>query len=563
MTDRRGIIRPGRRPRDAGAARAFTLIEILVAVGAVALVSVGLAAILDSVGRTVTGGRRVSTFNTFATQMEIQLRRDFEAMSRDGILVIRQQYANAAGGAPGNIARTADDPSPRPRRVDEIVFFARGDFTSAREPLSPDLSPRGKHARIYYGMGARRRPSSAGGPANTYLTPELTDLNDEAGIGLGEAQPGNPNRFAVDWTLLRHVATLAAPGNTDRSYPPAIFGINTATIPGNLRVRDKEAQVGLQPAASSVFRRLAELRPGATSVLPLDPANYLRVTPTPPWTGALAPTPNLASGLVDVIATDLPTLRMELHSMQQLPALTGPLVFNQPLSGAAARERIQAWMSEVFPAPSEPTPQRPNGVRMRYEVEPPNYVGTLVLGEGTDPQRLEKAQRLADQRMLTVSSFVPRCTGFVVEWSFGEIDSDPGSPTFGQLVFYGGRLNPSAPGDFRMRQYPNPTATTWQSPPLIRLVGGQSVPRPPVRDLIYGTPAPTPGATDLTSYFGFIDPAFNPDLNGNGQVDPTDAADPWAPWPWPTLVRVTVTMADSLDPTIEQSFQFILPVPER
>jgi prepilin-type N-terminal cleavage/methylation domain-containing protein len=549
--------------------RGFTLMEILVAVGAVALISVGLAAILDSVGRTVTGGRRVSTFNTFATQLEIQLRKDFEAMTREGFLVIRQQYANVSGTTPGNIPKTADDPTPRPRRVDEIVFFARGDFTSAREPLHPDLAPRGKHARIYYGMGTRRRPDTASGPANTYLTPELTDRNDLAGMGLGEPQPGNPNRYALSWTLLRHAATLAPPDHSDRSYPPSIFGINTASTDGQRIVRDKEAQVGLQPAASSVFRRLAELRPHPDSAYPLDASNYIRVTPSPPWSsGALSPTPNLASGLVDVIATDLATVRMELHSMQQFPQQTGLGAVLQPLTGdftpgPQARARIQAWMAEAFPAPSEPTPQRPVGVRMRYEAEPTNYVGTLVLPEGTDAQRLEKAYRLADQRMLTVSNFVPRCVEFIVEWSFGEIDAEPTSPTFGQLVFYGGRLNPSSPTDYRIRQYPNPTATQWANPPTITLRNGQVVPRLPARELIYGSPAPAANATFLTNYFGYVDPAFNPDLNGNGQADPTDSADPWSAWPWPALVRVTVTMADALDPTIEQSFQFILPVPER
>lgn len=569
MTDRREKIRRNGRARRGGPVRAFTLIEILVAVGAVALISVGLAGILDSVGKTVTGGRRVSTFNTFATQMEIQLRQDFEAMTRDGFMMIRQQYANASSGTPGSIAKTADDTAPRPRRIDEILFFSRGDYTSAREPLHPDIAPRGKEARIYYGMGTRRRPSSASGPANTYLIPELTDANDQAGSGLGEPQPGNPNRFAIDWTLLRHVATLAPASNTDRSYPPTLFGINTASAPDNLRVRDKEAQVGLQPAATSVFRRLAELRPHIDSVYPLNAVNYLRVTPSPPFSsGALAPAPRLASGLVDVIATDLAAVRMELHSMQQVPQSTGLNAVTQPFSGTfdpgnVARARVQAWMSEAFPAPSEPTPQYPNGVRLRYEVEPPNYVGTLVLPETTDPQRLEKAYRLADQRMLTVSNFVPRCIEFIVEWSFGEIDNDQSSPTFGQLVFYGGRLNPTAPNDYRIRQYPNPTPTLWASRPTIKLVNGQTAPRTPSRDLVYGTPAPAPTATTLTSHFGYVDPAFNPDLNGNGAPDPTDAAEPWIPWPWPTLVRVTVTMADSLDPTVEQSFQFILPVPER
>ena len=76
----------------AGRARAFTLVEMVVAIGAVGLVAVGLAAIFNSVGKTVSGGRRVSQLNTYSSLIESQMRRDFQNMSRDGFLVIRQQW---------------------------------------------------------------------------------------------------------------------------------------------------------------------------------------------------------------------------------------------------------------------------------------------------------------------------------------------------------------------------------------------------------------------------------------------------------------------------------------
>src|SRR5262252_2906544 len=76
--------------------RGFTLMEIVVAVGAVALVAVGLASIFDTVGKTVTGGKRASNLNTYAGLLEAQLRADFAAMTRDGFLVIRQQWVDGA-----------------------------------------------------------------------------------------------------------------------------------------------------------------------------------------------------------------------------------------------------------------------------------------------------------------------------------------------------------------------------------------------------------------------------------------------------------------------------------
>lgn len=116
----------GRRNR-----RGFTLVEVLVAVGAVALVAVGMAAIFDSVGKTVTGGRRVSALTAYATILEQQMRRDFDAMTRDGFLVIRQQYTND-GTRQLRVPAHADDLAPRVRRIDEVVFFAQGDYSTAR-----------------------------------------------------------------------------------------------------------------------------------------------------------------------------------------------------------------------------------------------------------------------------------------------------------------------------------------------------------------------------------------------------------------------------------------------
>ena len=71
----------------------FTLVEMLVAIGAVALVSVGLAAIFQTVGRTVTTGKRVSQLTQQAAILESQMREDFAKMTRDGFLVIRHQFS--------------------------------------------------------------------------------------------------------------------------------------------------------------------------------------------------------------------------------------------------------------------------------------------------------------------------------------------------------------------------------------------------------------------------------------------------------------------------------------
>ena len=73
----------------------------------------------------------------------------------------------------------------------------------------------------------------------------------------------------------------------------------------------------------------------------------------------------------------------------------------------------------------------------------------------------------------------------------------------------------------------------------------------------------------LTSYFGYFDPTFNPDLRGDtpnsgpdGDVeDDGDALSPTLPWAWPELIRITLTLTDPIDPTFEQTFQFVFETP--
>ena len=174
MTQRRDIghgLRPAAR-LAASAGRGFTLLEMIVAVAAVALVAVGLASIFDAVGKTVSGGKRVSLLNQYAGLIENQMRRDFSEISRDGFLVVRQQFVDTRPGPPATASSSrkgqtpTSSPSrrghePRPRRADEIIFFVRGNYQSARQPISPDLVVTSDTAMIYYGHGqsaARMRP---------------------------------------------------------------------------------------------------------------------------------------------------------------------------------------------------------------------------------------------------------------------------------------------------------------------------------------------------------------------------------------------------------------------
>ena len=83
-----------RKPQLGRMRRGFTLMEALVAVIGVSILAVGLSTIFSAISKTVTTGRRVSAINNYASVVERVLRDDFAKMSRDGFLVIRNEYAD-------------------------------------------------------------------------------------------------------------------------------------------------------------------------------------------------------------------------------------------------------------------------------------------------------------------------------------------------------------------------------------------------------------------------------------------------------------------------------------
>ena len=422
-------------------ARAFTLIEVLLAVGAAAIIAVGIAAVFSATGDVITGGRRVSNFSRYAAQIEAQLRADAAAMTRDGYLLIRNEEAYDGE----DIATFADQfpDQHRPRRIDELMFFVRGEYKTAREAMIPGFVARADAARIYYGHGTPVNPMASGDdpndPDTVYNKPEITDVLGNGPFGydadsvFGDADiEGNPLAYAADWTLLRHVLLLTQPRSTIPDIP---FNPPYGLAPINLD--DTDRQVALQPAASHMFRALMGVIPDPTIVI----ASEIR----PGW-------PQVPSGLIDIATTDLPEIRSIIVAMQtadQDPVypwnITSKADFDAavrewappPLNLADPNDvdrlvGIHEWMKEGLPALSHIN-EWDERVRMRAEPIAPNYVG--VIGD-TTLSDIEQIYRPADQLMLSSSNFVPNCTEFIVEWSFGEIYPFD-HPLHGQTVWHG------------------------------------------------------------------------------------------------------------------------------
>lgn len=596
-----------RQPTHSGP-RAFTLVETLVAIGAVALISVGIAAIFQSVGRTVTTGRRISNFTQVATLVERQMRNDFARMTRDGYLVIHHQYAcDPSGerilvlpydGAPASAAAE--------RRIDEILFFAKGDFTSAREPMVPGVLARSGNAAIYYGHGALW-PVNFDSVGGIWSRPEINSIPlVTAPLTLGykptPLAPVEefPNQHSSAWNLLRHVTLLAPLASTETRYAPN--GAFTFPFDSPYFI-DQDTQVAIQPAAVSLLRTLSRMNLGATGGPIIGgPVKPLRSAATG---GPVPPRAARSTGLIDIATTDLAEVRSISQSMAKSNKtdilrpddISGPGPFenfrqdqieedatdpvNRPgsfnqiprltqanINSASSNPdkevlaNIRNWMREAFPAnsfgdPSTLAADDEAYIRMRSEPVPPDYFNAASL-----PGDLERTYRRADQLMLTSSLFVPRCSEFIVEWTFGQAD------TSGRLVWFGGKQTPGIVGD-TIRLYPGLPALVADDAewfrPYLSASGSATFRTHPVSPyLIYDDVAlanftsgaiSDPANAQATAHFGYTDPTW-PGVDTPATGDPRTL-----PWVWPKLIRVTMTLVDPVDPTITESFQFVLDVP--
>lgn len=286
----------------------FTLLEVLVAVIGVAILSVGLAAIFSSISKTVTAGRRISALNTYASVIERVMREDFASMTREGFLVIRNEYAFNEDGIPLSPEALS---SARPRRIDEIMFFSRGQFESARAPLDPNFVARSTAARIYYGHGQQQLEGTRG-----FATPFLDETNEFTLLRHGLSDQDsigevNPNFYAGDWTLLRGVTLLKTP-SLHRTGEDGPLGI-TGTSPQDVAVfQDNELQIAGQPAAAGIFR--VETVIGR----PFDNRGFDAGTD-----GSFASfnlreetvSPLFESGIVDVATTSLPEIKRRITTL--------------------------------------------------------------------------------------------------------------------------------------------------------------------------------------------------------------------------------------------------------
>lgn len=661
-----------------GVGRAFTLIEVIVAVGILAIVTIAIAAVFQTVGDTVTTGQRLSSLNRVAARIEQIMRKDFEGLEQGkGFLVIRNEYARSTwengafnGGAEDLFGADAvslfeGDTDTRLRRIDEIAFFTSGRFVTRRTPLHPAMNARSTEARVYYGHG-QRMPADVDADGNVdsdftqdvadrrFDRPRLDDLNDIAEARLGEASTAlftNPNEYASEWLLTRHVTVLAPASSEIQVLPDNVFGMNPQiNAQARRRVQDNSRQVGLQPAAHSIFqpitvlgRRLNEyptsvLAAGADGVRAIANFQVLNNPLTAPiaLSNEFNGSPTFLSGLVDVATTDLATIRSvvtrgdpsggvdpftpreiaasgSIRTIDQFEFARDTTRFNatRGAGGTTRREDQvqQEWMLAGLPSiPYDPldTNAGAPGFRMRAEDSPPrlftpvrelqgddlNYVGRYNNSGypgGTRVDEMMAAIEQADQEALVSSVFLPRCSEFIVEWSYGIVDRRESAggrdnPNFGQVIWHAlrrwndldlnGQYNRGTDvlvADLFGPENPGGTGFIAYDGDVIEANtnGGGDFAIPAEVAEVTGTVSRVDQRLEaLTLLRDRANTANRPNRFGPaaeyvfGYFDREQSGSNFEnlDWPWPSLIRVTFVIADQADPSIEQAYQVVFRV---
>lgn len=581
---------------------------MMIAIGVLALVSVGLSVIFGSIGSAVTQGRRASAINASAQRIEAQMRADIERMARDGYLVIAQRYASDESGAAFTDVRLSPrDRVGRPRRADELMFFARGDFASKRPPLVSGVQATSGEAAVYYGIGQKRPPDLVAPrlPTNYFFNPYPSDSNLRstrsgsypALLGLTEpsGRAANPNRYARDWSLLRQVTLLATPASV-LAVPTEVFGVDREqqAASGDRLLRDTDRQIGLQPTARSLFNSLSWTdparianRPGQVSV---DGSCRWWIGDIGSFPGRLAVHGLNAqpawrsSGVVDVAQGSITEIVAQMRSFSAggvTPNSYYPAAsIGNPFSPAPARpaqsyDGLRAdWLDPTMrPIPAggaelnmatdanalrawalDSMPSLWDGVGLRY-LAGVRYedVPTRLVYEGNefpdnDAGRLGRAIGEANQEMLGSQVFVTRVTEFVVEWSYGWVDQTAvlGDSDFKKMQWYGvPRATRDTNDDGRIDGLDHANEPETLRYPGTRTLAADE----PTRVEVLANPVAGGVYSPDFAVFGFT--------NSVGDADPDNDR----LIPWPKFIRVTMSLADPEDQTTERSFQFVFALP--
>lgn len=372
-----------RRNGDAG----FTLTELIVAVGAVALLTVGIGQLFTSVQRLVGGGAAVAETDQLARALATQLQLDFQALSAmkpdETFIAIRNRRMGDVESPFGTVngrdraiylrredkdadQRDLIDPYAQGSRaisvrLDDMVFlaFAGGDRAFASAQVGgpgQGGTPTSQIARIYYGHGLRPAIDQSFDPldppagARGNIPPRVWVADGDFGARAGTSNRFDPtntfngglatgrNEFAGDWLLLRQPLLLY--GGLATGYPPPTNGAPFSTrLNYTPYIRDFEAG---QRAGSALYWPF-DVTTSATGWTITGEATPRPINP-------VVPQPRLASlGRVDICAQNLEDVRRWLEGVAPEPSSGwSPPALVPPDATAFSAGRVDADASQQW-----------------------------------------------------------------------------------------------------------------------------------------------------------------------------------------------------------------------
>ena len=452
--------------------RAFTVIELLVAVVVLLAVIIATSKVFNTASKVASTGEANADVLQQSSVLEEQMRRDLERICRDGFLAIQcVEVPNDINVAAGGPLLNPQLPATELLRCDQVVFFTAGNEISARWAGPGDLitSGGGQQARatmVRYSHGVQVPRLTTDVLANANLFPPvITRVVGGTGGGstalvpwtwirdvgralefrsgtsgptttpAGGLPPIDPNQpEARQWVLARKTALLADDGGFPVFYPEP---------------RDYAVAETLGPSsAPSVFGDLSNSQSSPFPVGSTYRRWHWREARDRNWIETsvnMVPSPLLQSGWVDIAASDLdkvrrqiaPTLRLQDPlDIGNLPAYVQSVSLPWSIGFGGSPGAPLGWPTgagaPVWPADgaivgignsqqlgtvADYTSQRDRIMRGCFGTPASGTVPNVgLLGW----PRAEKAVTNTDRRteMLVSPSLITNCSSFRVDWTW-------------------------------------------------------------------------------------------------------------------------------------------------
>ena len=449
--------------------RAFTVVELLIAVVVMLAVIIATSKIFNTASKVSSTGEANADVLQQGTVIEEQMRRDLERLCRDGYMAI--QCVAVRNDVNQVISPSANAPLLNPQldanailRCDQIVFFTAGTETSARWAGPGDLVSSGggqqsRGARVYYGHGVQfpslpNDPTSnpPGSNPNSVIKPIITGVSpapsgvkqvvpwtwfDPLTYQLGwqygtTTQTAGPRVLANQpearqWVLARKSVLLSDDGGRPIYYPE----------PSNLTVAGTQGP----SSAPSIFGDRSN-----TGAAGSDPSYFqeMRDRNRISLSTNLIPSPVMQSGWVDVAASDFGKVRREisptLRLQTPLPVGGGAVTlssmsvpFNTPGNGIAPITWPVGAGAPIWPSGSaivavgnnmDPgaingfSTQRDRIMRGTFGIPATTNISNTfgLLGWPRSEKSIGNTDRKSE--MLTSPTLVTNCSTFQVDWTW-------------------------------------------------------------------------------------------------------------------------------------------------